>query len=60
MFEIWLKSDEFEGTKSFGAFKLIRFQPNFGPKPPSKIDDICRFLAGVDDDLDVPGWGWCH
>ena len=28
------------------------------PKPPSKIDDICRFLAEVDDDLDVPDWGW--
>ena len=30
-----------------------------GIKNPSKIDDICRFLAGVDDDLDVPDWGWC-
>ena len=28
-------------------------------RTPSKIDDICRFLAGVDDDLDVPDWGWC-
>ena len=40
----------------------------------SKIDDICRFLAGVDmvwmfliprvlagvdDDIDVPDWDWC-
>ena len=24
-----------------------------------RIDDICRFFAGVDDDLDVPDWGWC-
>ena len=28
-------------------------------RTPSKIDDICRFLAGVDDGLDVPDWGWC-
>ena len=41
MFEIWLKSDEFEGIKN-----------------PSKIDDIFRFLAGVDDDFDVPDCGW--
>ena len=27
-------------------------------RTPSKIDDICRFLAGVDDDFDVPDWGW--
>ena len=26
---------------------------------PSKIDDIYRVLAGVDDDFDVPDWGWC-
>ena len=25
----------------------------------SKIDDISRILAGVDDDFDVPDWGWC-
>ena len=24
-----------------------------------KIDDTCRFLAGVDDDCDIPDWGWC-
>ena len=27
-------------------------------RTPSKIDDICRILAGVDDDFDVPDWGW--
>ena len=26
---------------------------------PSKIIDISRVLAGVDDDIDVPDWGWC-
>ena len=26
---------------------------------PSKIDDIFRVLAGVDDDIDAPDWGWC-
>ena len=25
----------------------------------SKINDISRTLAGVDDDFDVPDWGWC-
>ena len=30
-----------------------------GIKNPPKIDDICRFLAGVDDDIDVADWGWC-
>ena len=30
-----------------------------GIKNPSKIGDICRFLAGVHDDFDVPDWGWC-
>ena len=25
----------------------------------SKIDDISRILAGVDDDFDIPDWGWC-
>ena len=25
----------------------------------SKKNDICRFLAGVDDDMDIPDWGWC-
>ena len=25
----------------------------------SKIDDISKVLAGVDDDIDVPDWGWC-
>ena len=24
-----------------------------------KIDDISRILVGVDDDFDVPYWGWC-
>ena len=24
----------------------------------SKMDDISRILAGVDDDFDVPDWGW--
>ena len=28
-------------------------------KTPLKIDDICRFLAGVGDDIDVADWGWC-
>ena len=28
-------------------------------KIPSKIDDISRVLAGVNDDFDVPDWGWC-
>ena len=28
-------------------------------RTPSKIDDISRVLAGVDDDIDVPDWGWC-
>ena len=28
-------------------------------RTPSKIDDISRVLAGVDDDIDVPNWGWC-
>ena len=26
-------------------------------RTPSKIDDITRVLAGVDDDFDVPDWG---
>ena len=25
----------------------------------SKINDISRILAGVDDDFDVPDWGFC-
>ena len=25
----------------------------------SKINDISGILAGVDDDFDVPDWGWC-
>ena len=29
-------------------------------RTPSKIDDICRFLTGVDDDFNVPDWGWCR
>ena len=28
-------------------------------RTPSKIDDISRVLAGVDDDFDVPDWGFC-
>ena len=28
-------------------------------RTPSKNDDISRILAGVDDDFDVPDWGWC-
>ena len=28
-------------------------------RTPSKIDDICRFLAGIDEDFDVPDWGLC-
>ena len=27
-------------------------------RSPSKIDDISRVLAGVDDDFDVPDKGW--
>ena len=27
--------------------------------PPSKINDISRILTGVDDDFNVPDWGWC-
>ena len=27
-------------------------------RTPSKIDDIPRIIAGVDDDFDVPDWGW--
>ena len=30
-----------------------------GIKSPSKIDDISRILAEVDDVFDVPDWGWC-
>ena len=36
--------------------KSVEFE---GIKNPSKIDDISRVLAGVDDDVDVPDWGWC-
>ena len=25
----------------------------------SKIDDSFRFFAAVDDDFDIPEWGWC-
>ena len=28
-------------------------------RTPSKFDDISRNLAGVDDNFDVPDWGWC-
>ena len=28
-------------------------------RTPLKIDDISRVQAGVDDDFDVPDWGWC-
>ena len=27
-------------------------------RTPSKIDDISRIHAGVDDDFHVPDWGW--
>jgi hypothetical protein len=27
-------------------------------RTPLKIDDISGVLAGVDDDIDVPDWGW--
>ena len=27
-------------------------------RTPSKIDDIPRVLAGVNDYIDVPDWGW--
>ena len=30
-----------------------------GIKNPLNIDGICRFLAGVDDALDVHDWHWC-
>ena len=30
-----------------------------GIKNPVKKDDISRVLAGVDDDFDLPDWGWC-
>ena len=23
------------------------------------MDNISRIIAGVDDDFDVPDWGWC-
>ena len=29
-------------------------------RTPSKIYDISRILALVDDDIDAPDWGWCH
>ena len=30
-----------------------------GTRTPSKINDISRVIAGVDDNFDVPDWGWC-
>ena len=51
----------------WSAYALRELCLKFGWNPmslkvsrtPSKINDICRFLAGVDDDFDVPDWGWC-
>ena len=37
----------------------LKFDEFEGIKNSSKIDDICRFLAVVDDDFDVPDLGWC-
>ena len=39
------------GCKKF--WEKILDKKNFG----SKIDDISRVLAGVDDDFDIPDWG---
>ena len=43
-----------------GAMFKIWFKSNEceGMKNLSKIDNICRFLAEVDDNFDVPDWGW--
>ena len=47
-------------------FQKIYQKINFDVRVPlkalrtlPKIDDIFRVLAGVDDDFDVPDWGWC-
>ena len=41
-------------------FKILLKSNEFeASRTPSKIDDIYRFLAGFDDDFDVPDWGWC-
>ena len=40
-------------------FKIWRNQMTLNAsRTPSKIDDIYRILAGVDDEFDVPDWGW--
>ena len=52
---------------AWSAHALMELCLKFGWNPislkasrtPSKIDDIFRILAGVDDDFDVPDWGWC-
>ena len=48
---LWMVCICLEGAMFKIWLKLDEFE---GIKKPSKIDDICRFLAGVDDDLDVP------
>ena len=48
---------------TFPEGAMLKFCENLlslkASRTPSKIDDICRFMAGVDDGFDVPDWGWC-
>ena len=38
-------------------FKILLKSVEFEDlKNPHKVYDICRILAGVDDDFDVPDW----
>ena len=37
-------------------FKIWLKSVEFEIKNPLKVNDICRILAGVDDDFDVPDW----
>ena len=44
----------------YAMFKIwLKYKEFESIKNPSKIIDICGFLAGLDDDFDVPDWGWC-
>ena len=37
-----------------GCWLLMEFMTMKASRPPSKMDDISRVLAGFDDDFDVP------
>ena len=46
---------KFENTSSSSKVSTIYNQHDF----KTKIDDISRIFAGVNDEFDVPYWGWC-